>query len=57
VAKTRLSSATAAIEPLLEEVLGVGLPIVGVSSDQHESICVAVEHQIPMVPHQLYHGP
>jgi hypothetical protein len=39
VAKTRLSSATGEIEPLIEEVLGRGLPIVGVISDTQESIC------------------
>jgi len=39
VAKTLLSSATAEIEPLLEEVVGLGLTIVGVISDTQESIC------------------
>ena len=39
VAKTRLSSATAEIEPLIEEVRRFELPIVGVISDQQASIC------------------
>jgi len=39
VAKTRLSSATADIEPLIEEVRRFELPIVGVISDQQASIC------------------
>jgi hypothetical protein len=34
-----LSSATPEIEQLIEEVLGLGLPIVGVISDKQESIC------------------
>jgi hypothetical protein len=55
VAKTLLSSATAEIEHLIEEVLDLGLPILGVISDKQESICLAVEHKIPMVPHQICH--
>jgi hypothetical protein len=57
VAKTRLSSATAEIEPLIEAVLSLGLPIVGVISDQQESIGLAVHHQRPTVPQQIcqYH--
>lgn len=39
VAKMRLSSATPDIEPLIEEVLGLGFPIVGVISDTQESMC------------------
>jgi hypothetical protein len=38
VAKALLSSATADIEPLIEEVLGVGLPLVGVISETQEAI-------------------
>jgi hypothetical protein len=53
VAKTRLSSATPEIELLIEEVLGLGLPIVGVISDKQESICWAVQHKLPTVPHQI----
>ena len=57
VAKTLLSSATPEIEPLIEEGLGLGLPIVGVISDQPESIGLAVQHKLPTVPHQIcpYH--
>jgi hypothetical protein len=38
VAQTLLSSATSAIELLIDEVRGLGLPIVGVMRDQHESL-------------------
>jgi hypothetical protein len=57
VAKTLLSSATGEIEALIEEVLSLGLPIVGVISDKQESICLAVHHKLPTVPHQIcqYH--
>jgi hypothetical protein len=53
VAKTRLSSATPEIELLIEEVFGFGLPIVGVISDQQESICLAVQQKLPTVPPQI----
>jgi len=55
VAKPLLSSATSEIEQLIEEVLGLGLPILGVISDKQESICLAVDHMLPMVPHQICH--
>jgi hypothetical protein len=57
VAKTLLSSATSEIEQLIEDVLGLGLPIVGVISDKQESICLAVQRKLPTVPHQIcqYH--
>jgi hypothetical protein len=55
VAKPLLSSATAEIEQLIEEVLSLGLPIVGVISDKQESICLAVDHKLPLVPHQICH--
>jgi hypothetical protein len=57
VAKTLLSSATGEIEQLIEEVLVLGLPIVGVISDKQESICLAVQRKLPTVPHQIcqYH--
>jgi hypothetical protein len=57
VAKTLLSSATPEIELLIEEVLSLGLPILGVISDKQESICLAVQHKLPIVPHQIcqYH--
>jgi len=53
VAQTLLSSATAALEKLIEEVLELGLPILGVISDKQESICLAVQHKLCMVPHQI----
>ena len=57
VARTLLSSATSEIEQLIEDVLGLGLPIVGVISDKQESICLAVQRKLPTVPHQIcqYH--
>ena len=57
VAKTLLSSATSEIELLIDEVLGLGIPIVGMISDKQESICLAVQHKLPTVPHQIcqYH--
>jgi len=53
VAKTRLSSATRDIERWIDEVLGVGLPIVGVMRDTQEAICLAVPHKLPSVPQQI----
>jgi hypothetical protein len=53
VAKTLLSSATADIALLIEDVLGLGMPIVGVLSDTQASICLAVQHTLPTVPHQI----
>jgi hypothetical protein len=57
VAKTLLSSATAEMERLIEEGLNLGIPVVGVISDKQESICLAIQHQLPTVPHQIgpYH--
>lgn len=57
VATPLLSSATPEIEQLIDEVLGLGFPIVGVISDKQESICLAVQRKLPMVPHQIcqYH--
>jgi hypothetical protein len=57
VAKNLLSSATVAIEQLLEEVIGLGVPILGVISDKQESICLAIKHKLPTVSHQIcqYH--
>jgi hypothetical protein len=53
VAKTRRSSATPEIELWIDEVLGLGLPIGGVISDQQASICLAVQHKLPTVPQQI----
>ena len=55
VAKPLLSSATAEMAQFIEEVLSLGLPIVGVISDQQASIRLAVDHKLPMVPHQICH--
>ena len=55
LAKTLLSSATPEIEQLIEEVLRLGLPILGMISDKQESICLAVQHKLPIVPHQICH--
>ncbi len=48
VAKTLLSSATVEIEPLIEEVLSLGLPILGVISDKQESR--EIERQVEDMP-------
>jgi hypothetical protein len=57
VAKTWLSSATPEVEPLIEEGLGLDLPIGGVISDTQESSCWAVQRTLPTGPHQIgqYH--
>jgi hypothetical protein len=57
VAQTLLSSATAELEKLIEEVLELGRPIVGVISDQQASMCLAVQHTLLMVPHQICQYP
>lgn len=57
VAANLLSSATPEIEALIQEVLDLGLPIVGVISDKQESIVQAIRQKLSGVPHQLcqYH--
>lgn len=52
-----LSSATGEIEKLLQEVIDLGIPIVGVVSDKQDSIVKAVQNKLKGVPHQLcqYH--
>jgi len=55
VARNLASSATAEIEKLIGEVLALSVPILGVISDKQESICLAIERQLPGVPHQLCH--
>ncbi len=46
-----------AIEKLIEQVKQLGIPIIGVISDQQHSICLAIKRQLPGIPHQLcqYH--
>jgi hypothetical protein len=48
-----LSSSAEEIGKLIEEVLVLGLPIVGVISDHQESIELAIERHLPGVPHQI----
>lgn len=57
VARNLLSSGCEELAPLLAEVKGLGVPVLGVISDKQSSICLAVEKELPGVPHQLcqYH--
>ena len=55
VARNLLSSATPEIEKLLDEVICLGVPILGVISDKQESIRLAVSRRLEGVPHQLCH--
>jgi len=53
LARNLLSSGSVEIGPLIREVKKLGVPILGVISDKQSSICVAVEKELPGVPHQL----
>lgn len=55
VARNLVSSGSAEIAPLIAEVRQIGVPIRGVISDKQESLCLAVEKELPGVPHQLCH--
>jgi hypothetical protein len=57
VARNLLSSGREDLVPLLVEVKELGVPVLGVISDKQSSICLAVEQELPGVPHQLcqYH--
>jgi hypothetical protein len=55
VARNLLSSGCAEIAPLIAEVKALGVPLLGVISDKQESLCLAVEKELPGVPHQLCH--
>lgn len=57
VARNLLSSGSAELAPLVAEVKELGVPIRGVISDKQASICLALEKELPNVPHQLcqYH--
>jgi hypothetical protein len=55
VAQNLLSSASSEIEKLIEEVMALGLPILGVISDKQDSIRLAVESKLAGVPHQICH--
>ncbi len=54
-AKNLLSSATKEIEKLIEEVMQLGLPILGVISDKQDSIRLAVQNKLAGAPHQICH--
>ena len=57
VARNLLSNGSADLAPLIAEVKELGVPILGMISDKQSSICLAVEKELPDVPHQLcqYH--
>lgn len=57
IARNLLSSGSAELAPLIAEVKELGVPILGVISDKQSSIRLAVEKELPGVPHQLcqYH--
>jgi hypothetical protein len=57
VARNLRSSSTAELRKLIDEVLALGVPVLGVVSDKQESICLAVARCLPGVPHQVcqYH--
>jgi hypothetical protein len=55
VARNLLSSGSLEIAPLIGEVKQIGVPLLGVISDKQESLCLAVEKELPGVPHQLCH--
>ena len=40
---------------MIDEVLALKVPLLGVISDKQESICLAIEQRLPEVPHQLCH--
>lgn len=53
LARNLLSNGSVEIGPLIREVKKLGVPLLGVLSDKQSSICVAVEKELPGVPHQL----
>lgn len=55
VARNLLSSGCAEIELLIEQVKVLNIPVLGVISDKQESLCLAIDNQLPGVPHQLCH--
>lgn len=57
MAKPLLSSAPGEMALLIEEGLGLGLPLGGVMSDTQASIWFAVHHQRPTGPHQMCQYP
>ena len=57
VARHLLASARADRATLIEEVLALGVAVVGVVSDQQESWGLAMARPLPGVPHQCCHFP
>jgi len=57
VARNLLSSSCEELAPLVAEVKELGVPVLGAISDKQSSICLAIEKELPGVPHQLcqYH--
>jgi hypothetical protein len=54
-AENLLSSDAASIEGLLQSVIDLGYPILGVVSDGQHSIRLAVQQLLPEIPYQLCH--
>jgi len=52
VARKLLSSASTEIEALIEEVLALGVAVLGVVSDKQESRCLAIARKLPGIPYQ-----
>jgi hypothetical protein len=50
VARNLASSATPEIEKLIEAVLALAVPILGVVSDKQDSICLAIDRQLTRCP-------
>jgi len=55
LARNLLSADTGSLAGLLREVKATGVPVRGVVSDAQRSIRLAVERELPGVPHQLCH--
>lgn len=55
IARNLLSSGSMEISSLIREVKQIGVPLLGVISDKQESLCLAVEKELPGLPHQLCH--
>ncbi|MEP7343300.1 MAG: transposase [Acidobacteriota bacterium] len=53
LARNLLSSSRDELAPLIAEIKQIGVPIRGVVSDKQASLCLAVEKELPDVPHQL----
>lgn len=53
LARNLLSSSCEELAPLIAEIKKLGVPILGALSDKQSSICLAIEKELPGVPHQL----